>query len=60
MSQRRDLAIILVLVAVYFAGMTGLALTVDRRFFFNDAVSLATWVAIAIAALGGALASRPR
>jgi NO-binding membrane sensor protein with MHYT domain len=59
-SERgRGLAVIFGLVAMYFAGMTALALTVDSRFFFNDAVSLGVWVAIAVAALGGALASRP-
>jgi ABC-type Mn2+/Zn2+ transport system permease subunit len=58
--QRRELAIIFALVVVYFAGMTGLALAVDRRFFFNDAVSAAAWVVIAVAALSGALATRRR
>jgi NO-binding membrane sensor protein with MHYT domain len=47
----------LALVVVYFTGMTALALVVDLRFFFNDAVSGAVWLAIGLSALGGALAA---
>ena len=61
MSQdRREIAIIVALVAVYFTGMTTLAVVVNPKFFFNDGVSAAVWVLIAIVALSGAMATRRR
>ncbi len=49
----RDVAVMFGLIAVYVALMTSLALTEDRRFFFNDGVSLVTWVIIGVVLVAG-------
>ena len=57
--SRRDLALAIGLLAVYGVIMTSLALTVDRRFFINDGVSLAFWLIVGVSlALGGAHMSK--
>ena len=57
--RKRDLAVVIGLMAFYVVIMTSLALTVDRRFFINDGVSLAFWVVTGvILAIGGARASK--
>ncbi|MFA7249372.1 MAG: hypothetical protein WC273_07015 [Dehalococcoidia bacterium] len=40
----RDVAVAVGLLAVYVTIMTSLALTVDRRFFINDGISVTFWV----------------
>ena len=49
------------LIAIYLSGMTWLALTVDRRFFVNDAVSVVLWLSLGVGlAVAGHRASRTR
>jgi hypothetical protein len=40
----RVLGSLVLLMALYLAGTTALALAVDRRFFVNDALALAIWI----------------
>ena len=57
--RKRDIAVAVGLLVVYLSIMTFLALTVDRRFFINDGLSLAFWLAVGGAiAFGGARMSR--
>lgn len=53
--RMRDFAMTVGLMVVYLAGAAMLALTVDRRFFLNDAVSITVWVLVGLLlALSGA------
>ncbi len=36
------------LIAVYLVGMASLAITFDRRFFFNDVVSIVIWLTLGL------------
>ena len=55
----RNLAITLGLMLVYLAGSAALAVTVDRRFFFNDVAATAVWLLMGIVFVaGGAMATQ--
>ena len=59
--RKRDVAVMVGLIVVYLAATAGLAITVDRRFFINDGVSLAVWVLMGLMlAFAGAEVSRSR
>ena len=35
-------------IAIYLSVMASLAITVDRRFFFNDGVAISVWVILGV------------
>ena len=55
LRSARGTLLMLGFIAIYLSVMASLAITEDRRFFFNDGVAISIWVI-----LGVMLASYPR
>jgi hypothetical protein len=50
-ERYRYTLLVLVLIAAYLGGTATLAVTVNRGFFFNDAVAITVWIVFGLALL---------